>query len=47
MEKGIEEHLPQDTYYRANFPLVRYRGCLLPKDMIMSGTLEVIQSIKL
>ena len=39
---SIEEYLPKDSGYHTKFPLVRYRGCVLPEDMVMSGTMEVI-----
>lgn len=40
--KKIEGYLPDDKSYKANLPLVKYRGCILPEDMVMSGTMEVI-----
>ena len=39
---SIEEYLPKDSGYHTKFPLVRYRGCVLPEDMVMSGTMEVM-----
>ena len=44
-KKEITEHLPKDPGYNANFPLVRYHDCILPEDMILSGTMEVIQFV--
>ena len=43
LKKDISEYLPKDNGYQANFPLVRYLDCVLPEDMIMSGTMEVKQ----
>ena len=47
LKKDISEYLPKDSGYQANFPLVRYLDCVLPEDMIMSGTMEVKQPIDL
>ena len=47
LKKDISEYLPKDSGYHANFPLVRYLDCVLPEDMIMSGTMEVKQLLDL
>ena len=33
----------KDKNFKANLPLVKYGGCVLTEDMVLSGTMEVIQ----
>ena len=43
----IEEYLPDSRYIHADLPLVRYKGCVLSKDIIINGVMENIEKFQL